>query len=82
MVFGLNQPATLQIMARTFKNGDPSYAGSLAGVALGLNSYHILELKAFIPANVWQEQMAMHELELEDEVWAKIRQTMEANRKE
>ncbi len=82
VVFGLNQPATLQIMAQTFHSGDPSYAGCLAGVALGLKSYHILELKTFIPADVWEEQMAMHELELEDEVLLKIRQIMEATRKE
>ena len=76
VVFGLNQPATLQIMARTFHDRDPSYAGALGGVALGLKSYHILELKAYIPENVWQEQMAMHELEIEDELWEEIRRIL------
>lgn len=76
VVFGLNQPATLQILARTFHDGDPSYAGALGGVALGLKSYHILELKAYIPENVWEEQMAMHELEIEDELWEEIRRIL------
>ena len=64
VVFGLNEPANLRIMASTFKNGDPSYAGALGGVALGLPSYHILELADEVPEEVWREQMAMKELEI------------------
>lgn len=82
VVFGLNQPATLRIMAQTFHDGDPSYSGALAGVALGLKSYHILELKEFIPENVWEEHMGMHELELEDEVLEDIRKILEDIRSE
>jgi glycine reductase len=82
VVFGLNQPATLRIMAQTFHDGDPSYAGPLAGVALGLKSYHILELKALIPANAWEEQMGMHELEIEDEVLENICEIMKDTRHE
>ena len=80
VVFGLNQPGTLRVMARTFHDGDPSYAGALAGVALGLKSYHILELKPFVPADVWEEHMGMHELEIEEEVLAEIRLIMEDTR--
>lgn len=76
VVFGLNQPATVEILAKTFHDGDPSYAGALGGVALGLKSYHILELKAFIPDDVWEEQMAMLELEFEDELWEEIRRIL------
>ena len=82
VVFGLNQPSTLEIMARTFRDGDPSYAGALGGVALGLKSYHILELKQYIPPEVWEEQMAMHELEIEDAFWAEIRRILEQSRGE
>ena len=77
VVFGINQPTTLKIMATTFKNGDPSFAGPLAGVALGLPSYHILELKDFIPAEVWNSEMAMYELEIEEEQQSAIFQTLE-----
>ena len=63
-------------MARTFKEGDPSYAGPLAGVALGLKSYHILELKDEIPEDLWDNEMGMAELELEDEVQAEIKEIM------
>jgi len=54
-------------MASTFKEGDPSFAGALGGVALGLKSYHIFELKDEIPEAVWQKEMAFKELEVEDE---------------
>ena len=81
VVFGVNEPANLRIMASTFKDGDPSYAGALGGVALGLPSYHILELKDEVPEAVWQEQMAMKELEIEDEVESAIRATLEEVRR-
>lgn len=67
LVFGLNQPFSLRIMASTFKDGDPSFAGALGGVALGLKSYHVFELKNEIPAEVWQREMAFKELEMEEE---------------
>jgi hypothetical protein len=76
VVFGVNEPANLRIMASTFKEGDPSYAGALGGVALGLRSYHILELREEIPADVWEEQMAMEELQIEDELREQILDTM------
>ena len=67
LVFGLNQPGALRIMATTFKDGDPSFAGALGGVALGLNSYHIFELKDAVPTDVWEREMAFKELEMEPE---------------
>ena len=80
IVFGMNQPFSLRIMARTFHDGDPSYAGPLAGISLGLKSYHILEFKEFIPAEVWDEQMAMYELEIEDDARKTILQIMKEAR--
>ena len=63
-------------MAQTFKEGDPSYAGPLAGVALGLKSYHVLELKDEVPEEFWDSEMGMVELELEDEAQAEIKGVM------
>jgi glycine reductase len=76
LVFGLNQPFNLRIMATTFKDGDPSYAGALGGIALGLRSYHIFELKDEIPADVWEREMGLKELEVEDELIEQICRTM------
>ena len=75
-MFGLNEPDNLRIMATTFKEGDPSYAGALGGIALGIASYHIFELKDEIPEDVWAEEMAFEELEAGDELIEEIRQTM------
>ncbi len=80
VVLGLNQVKNIRMMAQTFRDGDPSYAGPLAGVALGLATYHILELKGEIPQEVWQAEMAMHELELEDELQKEICQSLAAIR--
>ncbi len=76
VVVGMNQPSILRIMARTFHDGDPSYAGPLAGIALGLNTYHIFELKNMIPAEVWESEMGMYELEIEDKAREEIFQIM------
>jgi glycine/sarcosine/betaine reductase complex component A len=67
-------------MAQTFKNGDPSFAGPLAGVALNIESYHILELQDHIPEEVWEKEMAMYELEIEDEERKTILGIMEETR--
>ncbi len=80
IVLGLNEPENLRIFATTFKDGDPSYAGPLAGIALGLMSYHILELRDEIPDAVWESEMAMKELEVEDETIEAIKTTMRSIR--
>jgi hypothetical protein len=80
VVLGINQPPVLRIMTKTFRNGDPSFSGPLAGIPLGLKSYHILELKEQIPAEVWKTEMGMYELEIEEEVQAAIFQAMKEAR--
>jgi hypothetical protein len=77
LVFGLNELGNLRIMATTFKEGDPSYAGALGGIALGLKSYHIFELKDEIPEDVWAKEMAFKELEVEDALIEKICRLMQ-----
>ena len=79
---GLNQPSRIEIMAKTFKSGDPSYAGALAGVALGLESYHIFELKEYIPEEVWEQEMGMYELEIEEDVQETILKIMKEVRQQ
>ena len=76
IILGLNEPENLRIFATTFKEGDPSYAGPLAGVALGLKSSPIFELKSEVPADVWSAEMAMKELEVEDASIEQICHTM------
>ena len=58
-VLGANSPAAVEMTALTLMSGDPSYAGPLAGIALGIPSYHVLE-----PEIVAQVDAALYEREL------------------
>jgi len=61
-----NASSTLMV-AMTLTQGDPSYAGPLAGVPLGLPVYHVLEeeVKAAIPREVYEEQIGPMEFVLD-----------------
>ena len=43
MVLGSPDEDSTEIFAETVKNGDPTYVGPLAGKALDLPVYHVLE---------------------------------------
>jgi len=55
--------------ALTVTEGDPSWAGVLAGTNLGLPVYHITEeeVKAQIDPQVYQEQVGLAEMVLDTE---------------
>ena len=57
VVLGASDIEGAEIAAETLTVGDPSYAGPLAGVSLGLPIYHILEpeVKAAIPDDVYDQ---------------------------
>lgn len=57
------------LAAETVSTGDPTYAGPLAGVPLGLKAYHIFELKDQVDSAVYDEQIGMMEMVLDvDEI--------------
>ncbi len=60
-ILGANSPTALEMTAMTLKSGDPSYAGPLAGVALGIPSFHILEpeIVAQIDPAVYERELAL-----------------------
>jgi len=60
-VLGANSPTAVEMAALTLKSGDPSYAGPLAGVALGIPSFHILEpaIAAQIDPSVYERELAL-----------------------
>ena len=70
VVLGAPDAESAGIAAETVVLGDPSWAGPLAGVQLGLPVYHVLEdeLRAAVPAEVWEEQVGLmlDVLEVED----------------
>lgn len=67
MVLGSPSPESSEIYARTVTEGDPSWVGPLAGVALGLPVYHVLEpeMKAQFDPAVYDEQVSIMESVLE-----------------
>lgn len=59
VVLGTPNAASTLMVALTLTEGDPSFAGPLAGVPLGLPVYHVLEedIKDAVPAAVYEEQI-------------------------
>ena len=55
------------LAAETVTNGDPTFAGPLKGVQLGLTVYHICEpeIKAEVDPAVYDEQVGMMEMVLD-----------------
>lgn len=55
------------LACETVTNGDPTFAGPLAGVQLGLACYHIVEpeIKAEVDSDVYDEQISMMEMVLD-----------------
>jgi glycine reductase len=53
--------------AETVTAGDPTFAGPLAGVSLGLPVYHVFDetIKAEADQGVWEEQISMMEMVLD-----------------
>lgn len=57
----------LRLAAETLTTGDPSWAGPLAGVSLGLPVYHILEerVRNHVPEDIYAEKLQMMEMVLD-----------------
>ncbi|GAI96211.1 unnamed protein product [marine sediment metagenome] len=80
VILGAPDSESAELYAETLINGDPSWAGPLAGVALGLSVYHIMEpeiIKQIEPA-VYKEHLALMEMALDVD---KIREALKKVRK-
>lgn len=76
VILGGAEPESSGIAAETVANGDPTYAGPLTGVALGLAVYHIVEpeIKEVVDPEVYDEQVGMMEMVLDvDAVSAEVK---------
>lgn len=64
VVLGAAEGEAAGLAAETVTAGDPTFAGPLAGVQLGLTVYHICEdeIKAEVDAGVYDEQVGMMEM--------------------
>ena len=64
------------LAAETVTAGDPTFAGPLAGVQLGLRVYHAVEpeFKESVDADVYDEQIGMMEMVLDvDEIIEEVK---------
>lgn len=64
IVLGAAEGEAAGLAAETVTAGDPTFAGPLAGVQLGLSVFHICEeqMKEEVDAGVYDEQISMMEM--------------------
>ena len=69
VLLGASDIEGAEIAAETLTVGDPSYAGPLAGVSLGLPIYHILEpeVRAAIPEDVYDRAAGLVAMTIDTE---------------
>ncbi len=69
VILGAPDADSSELYAETVVNGDPSWAGPLAGVAMDLPVYHIMEpeIKAQIDPKVYKEHLELMEIALDVE---------------
>lgn len=67
VLLGTPTPESTRLYAMTVNEGDPSWAGALAGAALGLPAYHITEpeIKAQIDAATYDAQVGLADMALD-----------------
>jgi glycine/sarcosine/betaine reductase complex component A len=76
VLLGTPTAESSRLYALTVKEGDPSWAGALAGTQLGLDVYHITEpeMQAAIPSAIYEEHVALMSLVLDvDDIITAVR---------
>lgn len=71
VLLGASEAEASGLAAETVTAGDPTFAGPLTGVSLGLKVYHVCEpeIKSEIDPAVYDEQISMMEMVLDvDEI--------------
>ncbi len=80
VLFGAAEAEAAGLAAETVTNGDPTFAGSLAGVQLGLRVFHAVEpeFKNEVDAATYDEQIGMMEMVLDvDAICAEMKSMRE-----
>ena len=67
VLLGAAEGEGASLAAETVSGGDPTYAGPLTGVSLGLRSYHVCEpeIKGEFDEAVYEDQVSMMEMVLD-----------------
>ena len=81
VLLGTPNAESSRLYALTVTEGDPSWAGPLAGVRLGLPTYHITEdvVKSQIAPERYEEHVALMEMVLDVHTIAKAVQDVRAS---
>ena len=82
VILGAPDADSAELYAETVIHGDPSYAGPLAGVSLGLPVFHVMEpeIKAQIDPAIYKEHLAILEIALDvDKISRGIKKARERN---
>ena len=79
VVLGNGEANGVEVFAETVTQGDPTYAGPLAGVALKIPVYHVLEEEviAVVPEKLRQERLQLSSLVIDV---APMQQALQASR--
>ena len=69
VILGNGEASGVEVFAETVTQGDPSYAGPLAGVALKIPVYHVLEeeVLAVVPEKLREEKLQLSSLVIDVE---------------
>jgi len=80
VILGNGETNGVEVFAETGTEGDPSYAGPLAGVALKIPVYHILEdeVMSQVPESLREENLQLSALVVDVDP---MHQVLEASRK-
>jgi glycine/sarcosine/betaine reductase complex component A len=80
VILGNGEANGVEVFAETVTEGDPSYAGPLAGVALKIPVYHILENEVMsqLPESLREEKLQLSALVVDVDP---MHQVLEASRK-
>lgn len=67
VIIGASEAESAGLAAETVTAGDPTFAGPLAGVPLGLRVYHAVEpeFKDAVDAEIYDDQIGMMEMVLD-----------------
>lgn len=76
VLIGTPNPESSELVATTLTEGDPTWAGVLAGVRLELPVFHITEdaIKALVPSDVYAAQVGLAEVALDTDAIAETLQ--------
>jgi glycine/sarcosine/betaine reductase complex component A len=79
VVLGNGEASGVEVFAETVTEGDPSYAGPLAGVAIKIPVYHVLEedVMSQVPENLREEKLQLSALVIDVEP---MQQALKASR--